>query len=69
MSLLSRFARSKGLDLEAPPEQPVVCVHRELAPRWDNAADIGKKDKIVAYKCSACSEEFTPAEAERIGAA
>jgi len=65
MSLLSRFARSKQPE-SAAPELSAQCGHMELAPRWDNAADMGKKDKIVSYTCSSCKDEFTPEEAGRL---
>ena len=68
MSLLSRFARSKDVEV-AVSELPTECSHWELAPRWDSAADMGKKDKITSYACTSCKETFTPEEAERITAA
>jgi hypothetical protein len=68
MSLLSRFARSRTPEV-AVPELPADCRHWELAPRWDNAEDIGEKDKIVSFKCTNCHDEFTPEEAERFAAA
>ena len=68
MSLLSRFARSK--DGAAPVVEPQAdCCHLELAPRWDNASDMGKKDKIVSFTCTTCKDEITPQEAERLGVA
>jgi hypothetical protein len=67
MSLLSRFAR-KGASPPVP-EQPAECRHRELAPRWENADDIGKKDKITYLSCVSCGESFSPLEAERRSAA
>ena len=68
MSLLSRFARSKDEEVTVP-ELPTECSHWELAPRWDNAADMGKKDKITSYACTGCQATFTPEEAARITAA
>ena len=65
MSLLSRFARKDSAGAELPAE----CRHRELAPRWENADDIGKKDKITYLSCVSCGESFSPLEAERRSAA
>jgi hypothetical protein len=69
MSLLSRFARSK--DSEAPVVQslPTECSHWELAPRWDNAADMGIKDKATSYECTGCKKTFSREEAARLAAA
>jgi hypothetical protein len=67
MSLLSRFARSKDPEV-AVAETPVACAHKGLAPRWDNAADMGKKDKITSYACTGCQQSFSPEEAVRLGA-
>jgi len=67
MSILSRFARSKEREVRAP-DLPAECGHFELAPRWDNAEDIGKADKIVYYTCTVCKGEFTPEEAAGIAA-
>jgi hypothetical protein len=66
MSILPRFAREKKL---APVDLPPECGHWELAPRWDNCDDIGKKEKITFYTCSSCKENFSPPEADRLKAA
>ena len=63
MSLLSRFTRSKPEQVGAPEPQ-VNCAHRDLAPRWDNAADMGKKDKITFFACGSCGQSFSPDEAQ-----
>jgi hypothetical protein len=65
MSLLSRFARSKAPEASML-ELPAECFHPELAPRWDNAEDIGKKDRIVSFTCNTCKGELTPEEAQRL---
>lgn len=67
MSLLSRFAKN-----QAPaslPELPEECGHWELAPRWDCAADIGKKDRVVSYRCTTCGKTMTPDEARSLSPA
>jgi hypothetical protein len=65
MSLLSRFSRPK--EQTAPVVDVVTsCAHRDLAPRWDNAADMGKKDKITSFACGSCKQTFTPDEAQSL---
>lgn len=39
-----------------------VCVHAMLAPRWDNAADLGIEAKISGYRCDGCGSVFTADE-------
>lgn len=65
MSILSRFARPKD-EKVILPDLPTECGHWELAPRWDNAADMGDKDKITSFACTSCKETFSPDEAERL---
>ncbi len=65
MSLLSRFARPKD-DTAATAAVSSECAHHELAPRWDSAADMGKKDKITSFTCGSCKQSFSPEEAERL---
>ena len=62
MSLFSRLARTKGPQDDVPETQ-LDCAHRDLAPRWDNAADMGKKDKITSFACGSCKQSFSPDEA------
>jgi hypothetical protein len=66
MSFLSKiFGGSKT----AAPEHtgpPPECHHGALVPRWNEAADMGKRDRISNYLCEGCQQEFTPAEAEAI---
>lgn len=42
------------------------CGHVTVIPRWDNAADMGKADKVTVYHCEGCGTDFTPAELEAI---
>jgi hypothetical protein len=65
MSLISRLVGSKTRDV-APEVQAVKCSHPELAPRWDSAADMGKRDRIVAYACTNCQATLTPDEAAHL---
>lgn len=66
MSILSRFARSKPSEQAPEGEQETECAHWELAPRWGNAADIGKEDKITSYACTSCGMSMTPPEARAL---
>jgi hypothetical protein len=68
MSLFSRIAR-KGASAPVPAAPALECRHWELAPRWGNAADIGKNDRITHLVCANCGEEFTTAQAEKLRAA
>jgi hypothetical protein len=68
MSLLSRFAR-KGAPAPVVADLPADCRHWELAPRWGNAEDIGRKDRVTHLTCTNCGESFSPAQAERLRAA
>ncbi|MDA0815445.1 MAG: hypothetical protein O2924_02590 [Chloroflexi bacterium] len=38
------------------------CVHTTVVPRWDNAEDMGKTEKVTVYHCEGCGTDFTPAE-------
>ncbi|HXH23466.1 MAG TPA: hypothetical protein VNN10_15715 [Dehalococcoidia bacterium] len=58
MALLSRIlGKKKEAPIEAPP-----CPHKALVPRWDNPADMGKKDLVASYTCSACGSVFSREE-------
>lgn len=52
-----------------PPEERATsrelrqdCPHSALVPRWANAADMGKQDRISEYLCEACNSTLTPDE-------
>ena len=45
------------------------CPHTALVPRWDDAQDMGKQDKISGYSCEGCGEIFSPEEGEKLKAA
>jgi hypothetical protein len=51
MKLFGNLLARDKVHVEAPP-----CPHTAIAPRWDNAADMGKHDKISCYVCTACGE-------------
>ena len=66
MSLLSRFAHKK--ETVSLPQMSAECSHRELAPRWDSAADMGKKDCVSSYRCTSCGREISTEEARSLSA-
>jgi hypothetical protein len=68
VSFLSPFARKKNRPVEVV-ELPKECGHFQLAPKWDQAADIGKADRIVSLTCTVCQKIFTPEEARDLAPA
>ena len=44
----------------------VTCLHVTLAPKWDNATDIGIEDKATSFICDACHTSFTPEAARAL---
>ena len=52
-SRATRFAETASL---------IACPHTVLAPRWDNAQDMGHEDRATAFTCNACDQSFTPEE-------
>jgi hypothetical protein len=59
MSLLTQmFARKKT------PQPPVPCPHLALVPHWDSVEDMGKRESITSYLCTACGETFARAKAQ-----
>jgi transposase-like protein len=70
MGFLDRLRGRKSTSATAqahPP--PPDCPHTALVPHWDDAADMGKEDKITSYKCEACQDTFSHEEGERLKAA
>jgi len=47
--------------IEDPANMP-ECGHVTVVPRWDNAEDMGKSDKVTVYHCEGCNTDFTPSE-------
>jgi hypothetical protein len=81
MGFLSRLFGGKKSKSGSPPAQSkhdkeellstvndVECPHIDLGPHWENAADIGKMDKVAGYQCGGCLRIFSPAEAEDLRA-
>ena len=44
----------------------VECEHITLIPSWDSVEDMGHADRVSTYRCEACGNTFTLAEAERL---
>jgi hypothetical protein len=42
------------------PELRQDCPHSALVPRWADANDMGKEDRISEYLCEACNSMLTP---------
>jgi hypothetical protein len=42
------------------------CPHTALIPRWSNADDMGKEDKISGYRCEGCGGSFSREEGDRL---
>ena len=63
MSLFATLTRKKPKD-EAPSVATAPCPHWEMGPHWDSAVDMGHRDRVTYYSCSACGQTFTPLEVE-----
>lgn len=64
MGLFSKKRQEQGNSEQ--DGEPRECQHATLAPRWDNAADMGKRDKVSTYRCASCGVEFEAAEGEAL---
>jgi hypothetical protein len=62
-----RFLKRRHRQGHAKASEP-SCPHVALVPRWDDAADIGKVDKVSRYWCEGCEASFSRAEGERMKA-
>lgn len=61
MGLFRKFFGGGKAKPEASIEIP-PCPHTAIVPRWANADDMGKQDKVTGYYCQACGASFTPEE-------
>jgi hypothetical protein len=59
MGLLGKLL---GKDKTAETIQVPSCPHTAVVPRWADAADMGKADKVTSLYCQACGQTFTPEE-------
>jgi hypothetical protein len=60
MGLLSKLLgkdKQQSAPVQAPP-----CPHTAIVPRWANAEDMGKQDRVTSYHCQACGQDFSPEE-------
>lgn len=44
----------------------IACEHITLIPSWDKAEDIGHEDRVSQYRCEACGNTFSLAEAQNL---
>jgi hypothetical protein len=54
------FNKLFGRDKSTSVHEALPCPHTAIVPRWANAEDMGKADRITTYYCQACGETFTP---------
>ncbi len=40
-----------------------TCIHGVLIASWDRLEDMGHEERATHYRCEACGQIFTPAEA------
>ncbi len=67
MSWLDRLSRRQPTPDAALPSE-ARCPHTKLLPQWDDPADLGRNDKASSFRCDACGQVLTPAEAEAVRA-
>lgn len=71
MGLLDRLFKREA----AAPRQGLQsgtgadCPHLAVAPRWDNAADIGHEDRATSFVCDSCHTSFSGSEIEAVRSA
>ena len=58
MSIFSRSTKNPRVEAETIQS----CQHRDLAPRWGSASDMGKAELITSFECAGCRQSFTPAQ-------
>lgn len=70
MSWLKFLHRDREGSDQPSAEDTVItdCPHSVLIPHWDSVADMGKTERAESFRCDACHEEFTPAQAARLRA-
>ena len=60
----SVFGKKKAAAPAVEDKPAAECPHGSLGPHWDNAADLGKRDRIAFYICQACGTKFGREEGE-----
>ena len=56
------FDKLRGKDKTAATIEVPPCPHTATVPRWADAADMGKPDKVTSFYCQACGQTFSPEE-------
>jgi len=73
MGLLDRFFKRDATvhreGLHADHTKPADCPHLAVAPRWDNATDIGHEDRATSFVCDSCHRSFSADEIEDVRSA
>ncbi len=55
-----------GKRTEPAENSAATCVHGVLIASWDRLEDMGHEERASHYRCEACGQVFTPAEARPI---
>lgn len=63
MGILDRILKPGRKQGETATAEPEECPHLAVVPHWDDAADMGKEDRVSYYTCDACHARLSPAEA------
>jgi hypothetical protein len=66
--LFKREAAAPRRGLQTGPSG-ADCAHLAVAPRWDNAADIGHEDRATSFVCDSCHNSFSGSEIEAVRSA
>ena len=65
---MSIFSKSRKPARDPMVKNAAPCEHWELAPRWSNATDMGKRELVTSFVCGGCGESFTPDQAASLKA-
>ena len=60
------FTRKQETSAQTTPDARAECQHYNLVPQWDTVADMGKEEKVTAYRCSTCGKQFAPQDAQTL---
>jgi len=47
-------------------DSATTCVHGVLIPSWDRLEDMGHDERASRFRCEACGQAFSPAEARLV---
>lgn len=62
----NRSRQTSNVAVATAPAPAKDCLHAVLAPRWDNAHDMGIASKATSFECGTCKAKFTPEEAKAL---